>query len=104
MERSWLDRMRAALQYLFGRWPVLLHDAVAACLAWLGAYWFRFNLDEIPDVFLDQALAVLPLVVFWHLVFFVVFGVHRGAWRFTCLLYTSPSPRDYAASRMPSSA
>ena len=83
MERSWLDRMRAALQYLFGRWPVLLHDAVAACLAWLGAYWFRFNLDEIPEVFLDQALAVLPLVVFWHLVFFVVFGVHRGAWRFT---------------------
>ena len=24
--------------------------------------------------------------------------------RVTCLLYTSPSPRDYAASRMPSSA
>ena len=24
--------------------------------------------------------------------------------RFVCLLYTSPSPRDYAASRMPSSA
>ena len=23
---------------------------------------------------------------------------------FNCLLYTSPSPRDYAASRMPSSA
>ena len=27
---------------------------------------------------------------------------HEGV--FTCLLYTSPSPRDYAASRMPSSA
>ena len=25
-------------------------------------------------------------------------------WIFACLLYTSPSPRDYAASRMPSSA
>ena len=24
--------------------------------------------------------------------------------RYDCLLYTSPSPRDYAASRMPSSA
>ena len=24
--------------------------------------------------------------------------------RYICLLYTSPSPRDYAASRMPSSA
>ena len=23
---------------------------------------------------------------------------------YSCLLYTSPSPRDYAASRMPSSA
>ena len=34
-------------------------------------------------MFLDQALAVLPLVVFWHLLFFIVFGVHRGAWRFT---------------------
>ena len=25
-------------------------------------------------------------------------------WVYDCLLYTSPSPRDYAASRMPSSA
>ena len=29
-------------------------------------------------------------------------GVARELW--SCLLYTSPSPRDYAASRMPSSA
>ena len=29
-----------------------------------------------------------------------VYTIHT----FTCLLYTSPSPRDYAASRMPSSA
>ena len=28
----------------------------------------------------------------------------RGAHPWICLLYTSPSPRDYAASRMPSSA
>ena len=28
-----------------------------------------------------------------------------SGWEYgTCLLYTSPSPRDYAASRMPSSA
>ena len=29
---------------------------------------------------------------------------YRGRWENICLLYTSPSPRDYAASRMPSSA
>ena len=27
-----------------------------------------------------------------------------GVYRYTCLLYTSPSPRDLSTSRMPSSA
>ena len=31
-------------------------------------------------------------------------GIVRTIAMGTCLLYTSPSPRDYAASRMPSSA
>ena len=31
-------------------------------------------------------------------------GLAPGLSLTTCLLYTSPSPRDYAASRMPSSA
>ena len=30
--------------------------------------------------------------------------VQKDAQTLACLLYTSPSPRDYAASRMPSSA
>ena len=30
--------------------------------------------------------------------------VRLGVMIWACLLYTSPSPRDYAASRMPSSA
>ena len=34
----------------------------------------------------------------------IIFLLVGGAAFFTCLLYTSPSPRDYAASRMPSSA
>ena len=33
----------------------------------------------------------------------VMYFEHKYIYR-TCLLYTSPSPRDYAASRMPSSA
>ena len=31
-------------------------------------------------------------------------GHHRAVWPSTCLLYTSPSPRDLSTSRMPSSA
>ncbi len=68
---------------MLGRWPVLVHDGLAVPAAWLGAYWFRFNLHRIPDNFLDQAIAMLPVVLVWHLAFFVIFGVHRGAWRFT---------------------
>ena len=33
-----------------------------------------------------------------------VFGLENVQKLISCLLYTSPSPRDYAASRMPSSA
>jgi len=77
------EKFLAGWRYLLGRWPVLLHDGLAIPTAWLGAYWFRFNLDQIPDIFLDQAIAMLPIVLVWHLAFFVIFGVHRGAWRFT---------------------
>ncbi|GAB5801276.1 hypothetical protein JMUB7516_27260 [Staphylococcus aureus] len=33
-----------------------------------------------------------------------MFASNKRVWMKNCLLYTSPSPRDYAASRMPSSA
>ena len=85
MEQTVFDRLLAHGRYFFSRWPVLLYDALVVPIAWLGAYWFRFNLDVIPGIFLGQALAMLPLVIFWHLVFFAVFGVHRGAWRFTAI-------------------
>ena len=40
----------------------------------------------------------------------ILYAMYKGGYdwskqfRKSCLLYTSPSPRDYAASRMPSSA
>jgi hypothetical protein len=78
-----LERLLSAARYLLGRWPVLVHDGLAVLAAWLGAYWFRFNLNQIPDIFLEQAIAMLPIVLVWHLAFFVIFGVHRGAWCWT---------------------
>ena len=83
MTQTIFEKILAGWRYLLGRWPVLVHDGLAVPAAWLGAYWFRFNLDQIPDIFLDQAIAMLPVVLVWHLAFFVIFGVHRGAWRFT---------------------
>ena len=60
------------------------HDVVAAILAWIIAFWLRFNLD-IPSIFvtplIESLLWVTPLqaVVFWR------FGLYRGIWRFASL-------------------
>ena len=58
--------------------------------------------DEMRDSYLEYAMSVivgraLPDVRDG------LKPVHRRV-LYACLLYTSPSPRDYAASRMPSSA
>ena len=37
-------------------------------------------------------------------IYSAILEYYNGSNDTTCLLYTSPSPRDYAASRMPSSA
>lgn len=71
------------LRYYAGRWPVILHDGVMVVIAWFGSYWFRFNLDTIPQPFLDQAIAMLPLVLLIHVAMSLGFSVPRGAWRFT---------------------
>ena len=50
------DRLRS-------RMSALIHDLVMIPVAWFAAYLLRFNLESVPDVYLSQALAVLPLVV-----------------------------------------
>ncbi len=61
------------------------HDVVAAGIAWLAAFWLRFNLEVPPD-YLHTALSTLPWVVaavnallFWRL------GLYRGLWRYASL-------------------
>ena len=62
-----------------------VHDLLMIPLAWLAAYWLRFNLEEIPAPFFEQALWGLLLVapiqslVAWR------FGLYRGVWRFASL-------------------
>jgi FlaA1/EpsC-like NDP-sugar epimerase len=63
---------------------IILHDILAASLAWLGGYWLRFNLAVPPEfqaAALSTLLWVMPLqaLVFWR------FGLYRGIWRFASL-------------------
>lgn len=63
---------------------IILHDILAACFAWLGAYWLRFNLD-MPAEFQAAALTTLVWVVPLQAVAFWRFGLYRGIWRFASL-------------------
>ncbi|MHB8551464.1 MAG: polysaccharide biosynthesis protein [Acidiferrobacterales bacterium] len=64
---------------------VTLHDLVAILLAWLGAFWLRFNLQGIPPEFLHQAALTLPVVFMVQGSMFWYFGLYRGVWRFASL-------------------
>ena len=69
--------MRLYLRHL----AIVCLDLSAAAMAWLLAYWLRFNLD-IPQAYLrgmfDGLLWVLPA----HGAVFVAFGAYRGMWRY----------------------
>jgi FlaA1/EpsC-like NDP-sugar epimerase len=62
----------------------VLHDLFAVAVAWLVAFWLRFNL-EIPEAFREQAWAsVLWVVPIYGAVFYVA-GLYRGVWRYASL-------------------
>lgn len=67
------------------RWAAFAHDFISIPVAWVGAYWLRFNLSEIPQDLLSQALYTLPWVIIFQTSAFWVFGLYRGVWRFASL-------------------
>ena len=70
---------------------------VGASLWWgiIGVIYFKFVSYASP-----LELAIHRTI--WTALLLVITTSYYNKWN--CLLYTSPSPRDYAASRMPSSA
>jgi len=70
---------------LRNRWLVIVHDLLWIPLAIWMAFWLRFNLGEVPSIYLQPlhlliAIAIpLQLLVFWY------FGLYRGIWRFASI-------------------
>ncbi len=63
----------------------MLHDLAAATLAWIFAYWLRFNFEPPPhfvDEMLHTLIWVVPLqgIIFWR------FGLYRGLWRYASVV------------------
>jgi FlaA1/EpsC-like NDP-sugar epimerase len=62
----------------------MLHDVAAAALAWMLAFWLRFNLD-VPHDFAEVMWRTLPLAVPLQAIVFWLFGLYRGIWRYASL-------------------
>lgn len=79
---SLIHRMKDFLNRLRSRQVVFVHDLAMVPIAWLAAYWLRFNLDTVPPAFLDKAVLALALVVPLQGAVFWFFGLYRGVWRY----------------------
>jgi FlaA1/EpsC-like NDP-sugar epimerase len=62
----------------------MLHDVVAAALAWVLGFWLRLNL-ELPEPFGAVAMNTLPVVVAVQAIIFWRFGLYRGIWRYASM-------------------
>ncbi len=60
-----------------------VHDIAMVPLAWLGAFWTRFNFFPIPSAEFEAATAALPLVIVVQALAYIYFSVHRGVWRYS---------------------
>jgi FlaA1/EpsC-like NDP-sugar epimerase len=61
-----------------------VHDVAAAVIAWLLAFWLRFNFD-IPLEFERIMWSQLPWIMLIYAASFLAFGLYRGLWRFASL-------------------
>ncbi len=64
---------------------VFVHDLCMVPIAWLGAIWLRFNLEQIPAHFLESSLYALGPMVLAQGVSNWWFNMYRGVWRFASL-------------------
>ncbi len=53
--------------------------------AWFVAYWFRFNLDTIPERYYESAVELAPVILVVQGAVLFWFGVFRSVWRFVSL-------------------
>ena len=81
MSNSFKNQLLTALS----RWRVLTHDMLWVLIAWLVAYWLRFNLDTVPAAFLEGCLTLLPFVFVVQVAVNFTIGIHKGEWRFASM-------------------
>jgi FlaA1/EpsC-like NDP-sugar epimerase len=66
------------------RFIVFAHDVIAVALAWMAAFWLRFNFD-MPGDYRELMLELLPWVLMVHAAVFLALRLYRGLWRYASL-------------------
>lgn len=74
----WFDGLRS-------RSAAFLHDLIMLPVAWLLAFWLRFNLGEIPVEQAQVAWVALPILILAQGGVNWLLGLYRGVWRFASL-------------------
>jgi FlaA1/EpsC-like NDP-sugar epimerase len=77
--------MKTLIYRFRNRTAAFVHDLLMVLVAWFGAFWLRFNLEIIPEAFLQRALILFPFILSVHAIMFLYFGLYRGVWRFASM-------------------
>src|SRR4030066_162933 len=77
--------MKRLLGKLQNRPIVILHDLLMIPVAWLGAYWLRFDIDNFQIEYLWVPLRNLPVIFAVQGTLLWYFGLYRGVWRFASM-------------------
>ncbi len=74
------------LKQLFSnRFIVLLHDTCMVPVAWLLAFWLRYNLGSFPEQIWSMAVHTLLMVTAIQMSVALWVGCYRGMWRFASI-------------------
>ena len=76
--------MIASRSFVVRAFLAFTHDVLASGVAWLAAFWLRFNL-EVPHEYLSTALTTLPFILGANALLFWRLGLYRGLWRYASL-------------------
>ena len=80
-----MKRKGSPKRLLRTRGAAFAHDFLAVIVAWLLAFWFRFNLEAVPSPYLGTALKLLPAILATQVFINWRVGLYRGVWRFASI-------------------
>ncbi len=79
------DIQRILQKYIKHQWSAALHDILVIPIAWLLAYWIRFNFGVVPSGMVEQALHSLLFIIPTQIFSYWYFGLYRGVWRYASI-------------------